>query len=216
MSEEIVTTEAIEFLGQVNTLLDKLVVAEAGLESGYARLGYLLSEVSEKGYWRASYESFGDYIAELGGRFSYKRTQLYNFMSTVKELRPYLTEDQLNGMGIAKAGELAKSVRQSGFPPNAETLAKVSDPKVSVKEVRKLLFEDSLPAPEDKSWYDFQGFHVTVDERKVIDAAFNAAWRTDPVVAQSLHESIRRKEAILRLSMEYLSTYQDAVEEGTA
>lgn len=215
-TEVVISTAAIDFLGQVNTLLDKLVVFEGGLERGYAQLGFLLSEVSEKGYWRASYDSFGDYIAEISARYNRGRTQLYNFMSTVKELRPYLDESQLNDMGIAKAGELAKSVRQTGFPPNADTLAKIQDPAITVKAVRKLLFESAEPTTDDRTWYDLGGISVSADERKVIDAAFNAAWHTDPVVQQNLKESVRIKEAILRLSMEYLSTYQDSVEKGVA
>lgn len=215
-TNEIVSSEAVNFLSQVTSLLDGLVAAEIKIESGYAKLGYMLSEVSEKGYWRASYDSFGDYIAELSTRFHRGRTQLYNYMSTVKELRPYLDETQLNNMGIAKAGELAKSVRQSGFPPDAETMEKIGAPSTTLKDVRKLLFESAEPNTDDRSWFDLGGISVSADERKVIESAFNAAWHTDPVVAQNLKESVRIKEAILRMSMEYLAGYQDLVEQGVA
>src|SRR5579885_555742 len=108
-TEIISVAEAQNVLTEVNSLIDKLAKAEAGLEKGYARLGFLLTEVSEKGYWRGDYESFGAYMQALSERYGRGRTQLYAYFSTVRELKPYVDEKQLNDMGIAKAGEIKRS-----------------------------------------------------------------------------------------------------------
>lgn len=210
--------EANVTLAKVDKLISELLTAEGLLEHGYAKLGYLLTEVSEHRYWEAAgLESFGEYIKSLSEKYNRGRTQLYHYFSTVKELKPYLTEDQLNEMGIAKANEIRKSVKQTGFPPKEEIISEAVKPGVTTATVRKLLFEaTNRPADEKGTWMDFEGFYVTEDERLVIRSAFEAAWRTDPIVSKSVPDWTRRKEAVLRMAMEYLAEHGDKAEKGEA
>jgi len=210
--------EANIALKAVQTLIENLLQAEGLLEHGYAKLGYLLTEVSEHRYWLAAgFESFGEYIKSLSEKYNRGRTQLYHYFSTVKELKPYLKEAQLNEMGIAKANEIRKSVKQTGFPPKDEIIEQALKPEVTTAIVRKLLFESTNRPPDEKgTWMDFEGFYVTPDERLVINSAFEAAWRTDPVVQKDVPAWVRRKEAILRMAMEFLAEHGDKSERGEA
>jgi hypothetical protein len=205
--------EGLQVLKQVDNLVEKLAAAESNLEHGYAKLGYLLTEVSDNGYWRGQYESFGKYIALLGEKFSKGRTQLYNYFSTVRELKDHVSESQLTEMGITKASELRRAVKNSGVGPSQEIISAAADPAVTVAEVRKLLFDaKQIPAEEtEKSeWLDLEAaFYVTADEKLIIQEAIKLAERTDPIIQNNLKPSARIKEVILRFAIEYANSHGD-------
>lgn len=198
---------AAECLKQVDDLASKLAATEGSLEHGYAKLGYLLFLVHRNEYWRAEHESFGNYILHVGEAYNRKRTQLYHYFSTVRELVPYVSEEQLNTMGISKAAALKKGLKTLGsFPP--ETINRACDQKVTVQDLRGILGFAANPQPEEgETWLDQEGFYVTVDERKVIEAADLAALRADPPVQSDVPSWVRRKEARLRQAMEFLAVH---------
>jgi len=218
-SEQIVQGEVVTVFEQINVLIKKLLTAEASLDHGYAKLGMLLTEVSEQELWReAGYGSFDKYLLELSETYHRGRTQLYAYFSSVREMKPYLTEDQMNVMGISKLNVLKGATKKLGFPPNSSVIDVALDPKATVSEVRKAIAQThSLTEEESQgTWFDLGGFFVTPEERLVIKEGFEATWRTDPVIQKSVKEQIRLKEGLLRLCMEYLSTHQDSVDEGIA
>lgn len=206
-------------LQEVDILIGKLQGAEACLEHGYARLGLLLTEVSEKEFWHDvdGCKSMNDYIRLLGEKYNRGRTQIYNYFATVKELRPYVTEQQLDDMGISKARELKSATKRSGFPPSQEIISEAVKPETTIEKVRELLFNSGNPAPENKgTWFDLAGFPVTPEELATINDAFEAACKTDPIISQSLPAWARKKEWILRMAMEYLGSHGEAANRGEA
>ena len=194
---------------QIDSLIQKLLSAEFGLDHGYAKLGLLLTEVSEQELWRDKYKSFDTYLEELSDKYHRGRTQLYHYYSSVREMKPYLTESQMNEMGISKLGVLKKATKELGFPPNNDVIEIALDPKKTVSDVRKAVAQNHKLTQEEQTgtWFDLGGFFVTDDEKLVIRSAFEAAWRTDPVIQKTVKEQIRTKEGLLRLCMEFLGTH---------
>lgn len=197
---------------QIDSLIQKLLSAEFGIDHGYAKLGLLLTEVSEQELWReAGYKSFDAYLELLSDRYHRGRTQLYHYFSSVREMRPYLTEGQMNEMGISKLSVLKKATKELGFPPNQEVIQTALDPKKTVSDVRKAVAQNHKLTEEEQAgtWYDLGGFFVTDEEKLVIRSAFEASWRTDPVIQKTVKEQIRIKEGLIRMCMEYLSTHSE-------
>jgi len=217
-SEQPIQGEVVSVFDQINVLIQKLLVAESNLEHGYAKLGLLLTEVSEQELWREKYKSFDIYLKELSETYHRGRTQLYAYFSSVREMKPYLTEEQMNTMGISKLNVLKGATKKLGFPPNADVISVALDEKSTVSEVRKAIAQTHQLTEEETqgTWYDLGGFFVTAEERLVLREGFEAAWRTDPVVQTTIKESIRIKEGLLRLCMEYLSVHGEAAEKGEA
>ena len=114
-------------------------------------------------------------------------------------------------MGITKASELRRAVKNSGVSPSQEIISAAANPTVTVAEVRKLLFDaKQLPAEEaEKSeWLDLEAaFYVTADEKLIIQEAIKLAERTDPIIQKDLKPSARIKEVILRFAIEYANSH---------
>ncbi len=198
-------------LAAIDELVSKLAFAEQRLEHGYAQLGFLLSEVSEKNYWKGGYKSFSEYIAQLGDKFSLGRTQLYSYLGTVRELKDYVSEQDLAQIGIGKAQELAKAVKSSGVGPSAEIIKEAVKTSCSVKDVRKLLYDSKqVEVQEDGTWLDLDmSGYVTEDQKLLILSAFKAADRTDPVIQPTVKASARNIERLTRFAMEYLAAHSE-------
>src|ERR1700719_186747 len=203
-SEQPIQREVLSVFDQINVLIQKLLIAESNLDHGYAKLGLLLTEVSEQDLWRENYKSFDAYVKELAETYHRGRTQIYAYFSSVREMKPYLTEEQMNIMGISKLNVLKGATKKLGFPPNSDVISVALDEKSTVSEVRKAIAQThSLTEEESQgTWYDLGGFFVTPEERLVLREAFEAAWRTDPVIQTNIKESIRVKEGLLRLCMD--------------
>ncbi len=208
--EEPINTVVVDIFERIDHLIQGLLVRESQLDHGYARLGMLLVEVSEQELWREKgYKSFDSYLLEKCEQFHRGRTQIYSYYSSVREMKPYLSEDQMNTMGISKLNVLKGATKKLGFPPNSDVISVALDPKATVSEVRKAIAQThSLTEEETQgTWYDLGGFFVTPEERLVLREGFEATWRTDPVVQPTIKESIRIKEGLLRLCMEFLSSH---------
>jgi hypothetical protein len=193
---------------QVNQQISELLAAESKIEAGYSRLGTLLYEVSVKKYWQPlGYHSFGKYMEAISEKHNKSRSQLYNYFSTVREISPYINQEQMIEIGIAKAAKLAKSIKKTGFPPSQETINYALDSKVTAQDFTRILFEDDLETPPPGEWYSQEGFYVSPEEKLVIESAEEAAARVDPALKPDIPDHVRRKEIRLRLSMEFLSTH---------
>lgn len=210
MSEELaVIHQAVDssIFEQIESLIQKNLSAERTLDKGYAKLGLLLVEVSDKELWRESYQSFNTYLEELTDKYHRGRTMLYKYFSAVREMKPYLTEEQMDKMGISKLDTLKRATKELGFPPNNEVLQIALDSETTNSDVRKAISQHHKLAPEEQAgtWYELEGFFASEDERLVIKSAFEAAWSQDPVVQKTVKESTRIKEGLLRLSMSFLA-----------
>lgn len=200
--------EAEAAADEVNKIIAGLLTAESQLDNGYVKLGHMLYEVQKNLYWKyVGFSSFGDYMKSLADKYNKGRTQLYQYVATVRELSPYINETQMNEMGIAKAMTLKTSVKRTGFPPTEETIIKAMDPNTTTKELRTLLCEVDGVKEEKGTWLDREGYYVTDEERLVITSADEAALRTDPPVPQDAPDWVKRKEIALRQAMEYLGAH---------
>jgi hypothetical protein len=203
--------DAVKTLAAVDDLVSKLAFAEQKLEHGYAQLGFLLTEVSEKNYWRGGYKSFSEYIAQLGDKFNLGRTSLYSYLGTVRELKEHVSESDLTEMGIGKAQELARAVKTSGAAPSPQIIQEAVKSSVSVKDVRKLLVDaKQVGEMPDGVWLDldFSGY-ATADQKELILAALRAADHTDPVIQPTMKPSARNIERLTRLAMEYINAHPE-------
>lgn len=198
-----------DILKEVDILAETLKKAEQLLERGYAEFGSLLVQVSEQNLWRQTeHKTFDAYVRGLGSRHDLGRTQIYKAYGVVRELSPYLTLDQLNEIGISKAQELKTATKRSGVGPSEEVIAVAIQKETKIDDIRKLLFAEGNPAPENKGiWYPTEGFWVTEEEKSILDSADNAAWRTDPVVQTTLPAWVRKKESRLRQAMNFLADH---------
>lgn len=215
MTEELVNPIAQAKLAEVSTLVANLAGAEQQIERGYGKLAFLLKEVSEHRYWEGAFKSFGEYLKDLGQTFKLGRSQFYNYLSAARDLSGDLTEDQLNTMGISKALVLRDAKEINPVLP-ANAIEHALDPSVTVKDLKKMLFEaKSLPQAEDGSWMDLDLSCMASDnERLIINSAFNAARHGDPTIDETKAESTQKKEALLKICMEYASTHSGDIVEG--
>lgn len=200
--------EATTAATKVDVLITQLLTAESQLDNDYVKLGHLLFEVQKNLYWKyVGHSSFGEYMLSLADKYNKGRTQLYQYVATVRELSPYINETQMNEMGIAKAMALKVSVKRNGFPPTEEIISQALDPKVTTKDLRTILCVADGVVDEKGTWMDREGFYVTEEERLVIQSADAAALKTDPAVQQDAPDWIKRKEIALRQAMEFLSVH---------
>ena len=215
MTEAIVTALAQTKLVEIDTLAAKLGAAEAMLEAGYGELAFALKEMRDNKYWIGTYDSFGDFMAHLRDTHNLGKSQLYKFMYTATELGGIVTPDQLSAMGISKAVALSDIKAQDGEISEA-ALAAAADPKVTVKDLKKLLFEsnNTLP-PEEGEWLDcgFE-FYATQEERNLLNAAANAARHTDPVTSEKLARFMQLKDVLLKWATEYYGAHAANEVEG--
>lgn len=208
VENNLVELHAKSTAAKVDLLITELLTAEARLENDYAKLGHLLVDVHKNLYWKyIGFHSFGEYMKELSEKYRKGRTQLYHYFSTVRELSPYITEVQLNEMGIAKAAELKKSVKRSGFPPTPDVIEQAMSHEVTTSNLRRILFESDNAVDDRGLWMDQEGFYVTEDEKTVIMSADELALRIDPAVSPDVPDWVRRKEIRLRQAMEFLGAY---------
>lgn len=206
MNEAIATMQAQEKLQEVEQLVGTLAGAENQLEAGYAKLAYLLRDVSENRYWDGFYESFGDYLDSLKSKYSLGKTSLRNYFYAAKDLGDDVTKEQLNEMGISKALALRQAKNSLGtLPPSLLTAA--LDPKTGAKDIKRLLYE-STGEPEPGTWFDLDfSCFVTTEEKQEIQDAMKAARRIDPPINEDLKPSQQYKEVLLRFAREFLAAY---------
>jgi hypothetical protein len=208
MTEAIVNVLAQTKLAEVEELAAKLGAAETMLEAGYGQLAFLLKETRDSKYWIGTYDSFGDFLEHLRATHNLGKSQLYKYMFTASELGGIVTPEQLSAMGISKAVALSDIKAQDGEISDA-VLAAATDPKVTVKDLKKMLFEanNTLP-PEDGEWLDCGfAFYATDEERALLNAAANAARFTDPVTSEKLAPFMQLKDILLKWAGEYYGAH---------
>lgn len=207
---------AARLRSQVVDILRELNSAREKVSQDFMDLGTALHEIRAKQYWRdwsdgenVPFSSFGRYIDSL----PYGRTQLYNAISVVEKLTPYLRDNQLRQMGISKAIELRRLVANTGKRPSEGLVRKALDPHVDVQQLRAEIFvQTNVKSPSrEGTYYDLGGIFVTANERKEFERAFDVAEKTDPVIAKHIPDHVRRKEILWRLCANYLATYEKEV-----
>ena len=206
--EALMNVVAQEKLVAAETLVKTLAAAEGQLELGYAKLAHALAEISEQRHWIGTYKSFGEFIQHISDTYNLGKSQLYSYMAAARDLGDSVTEDQMNAMGISKALALREAKNSTGIIPSV-VLDRALDPAVTVKDIRKLLYDaGTITKPEDGTWCDLDfSCYCTDEERAEINDAQKAARRTDPPISESLPDHMQRKEILLRFAREFLGAH---------
>jgi hypothetical protein len=203
----LMNSKANEALNRVDTQVAMLAAAENGLERGYARLGYLILEVSEMQYWRITCDSFYQYLQTLAVKFNRSAGRLQQYFLAVRDLNDTFTIHQLEAIGITKAVQLRQAKDYAIVLPSVVVDAAL-DSNVTAAALRKLI-ATTLRLPDDPGDYfdmEFE-FIVTPEERATLEDAVNAAMHEDPVIKSTISKMAQKKEVALRFAMEFLGSH---------
>ena len=224
-------SDALKIGEDINGLLDQISSHQLRLSHSYARLGCLMLKAKNEQFWiPLGYERFSSMIEDIGKKIDRRRSQMYAILSVAEVLSPYLAEEELEMIGIAKAHELRRFVKQSGQRPDVEiqvqmeeitdlflseplTLsAYAADPSVTAAllrvEVNKLLHQEEQP---QGYWYENQGFYLLPDEKKEIEQ-FWAVGRAVLGLGDEASEHTWKKEVMLAAARECISSWISEVE----
>lgn len=200
--------KALQVTREVLSVLEKVVTAEDALQHSYARLGYLLTEVSEKKYFEGAYPSFHQYMLGLRETFKRGKTQLYQAFYVVRDLKADVTLEQLDVMGISKANELRKAKKRYGTAPTPEQIAAAMSAEVSKAQLKDILFKDGNPETKEGKEKSFDleyEFPLTEEEKRFCIAVEDAARHADPVIQEDLPLWAQKKAIFFRLGQEFLA-----------
>ena len=182
---------ALQKQAEIDELLGQISAHELRLAKSYARLGSKLKEMKSNFYWMSlGYERFSAYLEFIRGKIGRERSQVYAILSVAETLLPAMTEEQLETVGITKAHELKRLLKEGGnlnavlyepvewmeqneFVKNLGAVPLIdyaSRPGVTAKQLR-VKVNELLHVTEDVQglWLDLGGFYATQDERKEIN-----------------------------------------------
>ena len=177
---------AMRLATDIDSLLSQISAHELRLAKSYARLGGLLREVKNQQYWIAyGYDRFSSYLEFVRTKIGRERSQVYAILSVAETLLPLMSESSLEAVGISKAHELRRLVKEGGnveaeiLDPDNQTediagsvriMDYASRPGVTAKQLR-VKVNELLHIHEDVkgSWLDLGGLYATEDERQEID-----------------------------------------------
>jgi hypothetical protein len=176
--------QALQKRDEIDALLGSINAHELKLAHSYARLGSLLRTVKNEQYWIAyGYERFSSYLQFICEKINRQRSQVYAILTVAETLLPHLSEDQLQVIGINKAHELRRLVKEGGTitawthsfenGPEGESIRLMdyaADPKVTAAQLR-IKVNELLHAHEGPkgNWIDLGGFYLDAGERKEVE-----------------------------------------------
>lgn len=196
---------------KVNSLTDaacQLGKNATALDNGFASLGYQLLEMVEMGYWKLFFPNWAAYREQLAKDCGISEDRLQRYWLTVRDLLPYFTKDSIEKMGITKAMTMRSVVSKIGKPP-ADVISAALDPAKTLKDLKKTIaVVTKLPEDEPGEYVDFEmEFVATPEEKATIEDGIQAALNEEPVVSEKIAKSMRLKEAMLRLAMNFLADH---------
>jgi hypothetical protein len=192
---------------EIDTLLFGIRNQELTLATSFARLGHRLHRVqAEKKWVDWGYASFGKYIDFVRERINRGRSQIYAILSCAERLLPSVSESDLDHMGISRAQELARFVKQSGRKVPEGLLLLALDNSRTIEELHSAVLEELHERCDPKgNWYDFGGFYILPDEKKEIEQAIGLA-KTVLGIANDVPEHQVRKLILLAFAQEFQSS----------
>ena len=194
-------------LFQVTARAEEMAKQEDSLESGYARLGYMLLEVSEMQYWRVQHNTFRDYLKAVAMVSRKTPAQLMQYFLTVRDLLDTFNVTQLETMGITKAIRLRAAKDYLLVIPE-EVIGAALDPNVTVKDM-KAMISKLMGAPEEEGdWMDLEmEFIVTPEQRAFCEQVINVAMHTEPLTKSTISKSAQMWDVFEKLGMEWLGAH---------
>ena len=223
---------ALKIGEDINGLLEQISSHQLRLSHSYARLGCLMLKAKNEQFWiPLGYDRFSSMIEDIGKKIDRRRSQMYAILSVAEVLSPYLSEEELEMIGVAKAHELRRFVKQSGQRPDVvireETVSDLGDAFFSGPltlssyamdsdvtaallhvEVNKLLHQEEQP---QGYWTEFGGCYLLPDEKKEINQFWEVG-RAALGLADEVSEHTWKKEVMLAAARECLATWQGEIE----
>ncbi len=194
---------------QVEELLGSIREHETRLTSNYAQLGSALVCVQENHYWREwGYASWGSYIDFVCRQIGRRRAQVYNVLTVAQKLLPSISEDDLTTVGISKAMELARYVKQSGLRVPENLLLLAMDANSTVEQLHAAVLEELHEKCDEKGkWWNEWNFYATQEEKQEILDAIRVTMKIEPSITPEKPDHVIRKEVVLLWAREFQSTY---------
>jgi hypothetical protein len=230
-------SDALKIGEDINGLLDQISSHQLRLSHSYARLGCLMLKAKNEQFWiPLGYERFSSMIEDIGKKIDRRRSQMYAILSVAEVLSPYLAEEELEMIGIAKSHELRRFVKQSGqrpdvfisIPCSSGSVPLLSEDSVegNVEAITTITLSDyaadsdvtaallrvevnKLLHQEEQPqgyWYENQGFYLLPDEKKEIEQ-FWAVGRTALGLSDEVSEHTWKKEVMLAAARECVSAW---------
>jgi len=127
-------------------------------------------------------------------------------VAVADKLLPYVREEDLDSMGISRAQELARFVKQSGLKVPQHLLEAALDSKVKIGQL-KIEVSEALHIKGEivGTWWDpfGGGAYFSPDEKKEVQQAQELARRD---IQTDLPDHQQRKEIILAWAREFYSS----------
>lgn len=218
---------------EIDTLLDQINSHELRLEGQRMKLGALLRNAEISGKWKDwGFDRFTLYIAYVGDKINRQKSQVYAILSAATDLLPYMSEEKLEEIGITKAHELRRFVKQSGRRPDVF----IDDPDMPTNEsgvqwvktlleyatqegvtaaqlrlqINKLLHQEETP---QGYWLDLGGCYLTPEEKRLWVRARELGERVsevDPLASE--HEKL--KASVLAMAQEAIGSWEPMLAEA--
>lgn len=190
---------------EIESVLSKISTHQWSLGKAYVTLGCLVLSVRQNKYWQDwGYLSFGSFVDYVTEHLDKCRATIYAAVGVAERLLPYVEERQLTDMGISKAQELARFVKQSGRRVTPKLLDMALDNKRKISELHTAVLEELNEKGETKgNWYEFGGFYATTEERKEIEQAVDRFKALNP---SDNPEHIQRRDIMLAFAQEFYSS----------
>ena len=186
---------------------------EHALAHGYVKLGGFLAHARQEKYWIPwGFKSWGAYILSIRDKVEKGRSRIYQIIGVVETLLPEVGEEALNQMGISKALELKRlKTAKPDTVLTPELVAKATDDKTTIEDLRKEIFERHDVAPESCGTYrDLGFFYATAAEWEEFQRGYNLAARVGDPVPAAAPDWLRTKIIQQKLVAEFLATYEAA------
>lgn len=199
--------EADTVKSDIEALLASIKNHELRLATSHARLGRQLLRVQHDKLWVPwGFPSFGSYIDSIRQRIDRGRASIYACIGVAERLLPSVCESDLDSMGISRAQELARFVKQSGRKVTPHLLELALDNSRTIEELHSAVLEELHERCDPKgNWYDFGGFYILPDEKKEIEQAIGLA-KNVLGIANDVPEHQARKLILLAFAQEFLSS----------
>jgi len=222
--------EAAQKLGQdIDQLLKLINGHELRLSASYARLGGLLREVKIHAYWQAfGYDRFSSYLEDVREKINRQRSQVYAILSVAESLLPHLSEEQLETIGISKAHELRRLVKNGGtvqarildpegkelYPTDIRIMDYAARENVTALKLRAAV-NNILHVKEGPqgNWFDLGGFYALPDEKKEIEQFWELGRKVLEIGAEESEHEIK-KQVMLAAARECAGQWSAEVSDG--
>lgn len=192
---------------EIDSILQSIHNQELTLATSHARLGWKLYQVQRDKRWVGwGFESFGKYIDTVRERINRGRASIYACISVAEKLLPSVSEKDLDTMGISRAQELARFVKQSGRNVPEHLLTLALDDSKRIEELHVAVLEALNEKCDPKgNWLDLGGFYALPEEKKEIEQAYNHAKNLLDLPSDAPEHQIR-KEIMLAWARDFIST----------